>query len=318
MQFYKDILAKAWHHTIMYPSLWIFGLFAALVFGNGGELDRYLRYMNDLVAPTSPVNVTFWTQHHWSNAVGQFATKLSQGDISTIVFFTILIISALIIGAMMMISVGGLIAAANKQAHTFTEIFQSGIRHAAQLFVLHVGAYMVVAVCTLSLTFLVLQSGITSINQAQQMIVFISAIVFIPIVLILSFLVHYAASYIVLQNDHLAVAIKKAWQLFLRHWLVTLEMSIVMFVALLAINLAVLLACFIMAAPFLAVLAAQAQLQAQMTTISLVGGLAYLGVVVLVGAILSTWQITVWTILFQRLQTEQPDSTLLRLFKPRS
>jgi len=317
MQFYKDILAKAWRHTMLYPSLWIFGLFAAIVFGNGGELDRYLRYMNNLVAPTSPVNITFWTQQHWSGLVSQFIEKLSKGDTTTIVFITLTIAAALISVAMMMVSVGALIAAAHKQTHTFAEIFQIGLKHAVQLFFLHIGAYVILAMCALALTAGVLVIGVTSVNQAQLVIVFISAIVFVPVVLILSFIVRYGANYIVLQNDHLAVAIKKAWLLFRRHWLVTVELSIIMFIALLLINLGVLLACFVVAAPFLYVVTAQAQLQAQATSISLIGGLVYISVVVLVGAILSTWQTTVWTLLFQRLQTEQPDSTLLHLFRSR-
>lgn len=317
MQFYKSILAKAWHHTMLYPSLWIFGLFVAVVFGNGGELDRYLRYMNNIVAPTSPFNITFWTEQKWSVIASQLITKVNAGDTTTLVFLSLATVAVCVVAAMMMISVGALITAAHKQAHTFAEIFQAGIQHAAQLFFLHVGAYLILAICTISLTASVLLLGVHSIQQTQFIIVFVSSVLFVPIVLILSFIVRYAANYIVLYNDHLAVAVKKAWQLFRRHWLITVEMSIVMFVSLLLMNLAVLVACFAIAAPFLYVVTAQTNLQAQATSISLVGGVVYISVVILVGAILSVWQTTVWTILFQRLQTEQPDSTLLRLFRSR-
>lgn len=317
MKLYKDVLSSAWSHTIKYPSLWIFGLFAALVFGNGGVLDRYLRYMNSIVEPASPLNVRFWTEQQWSPIVTQFNNKMMHGDASIYLFIALLVMALLIVAAMMMVSVGALITAADNRTHTFPDIFRSGLKHAAQLAALHLSAYLILAICTLALTGAVIGSGLfNTVAAAQQCIILVSTLLFIPIVLILSFVVGYAANYIVLENEHLLPAVHKAWKLLWKHWLVTLEMSIVMFVLIQAVNILVLLVCFIVAAPFLASVTAQAQVHAQLGNMLLTGGVVYIGIAILVGAILSTWQWSAWTLLFRRLQTEQHASTLVRWLKP--
>ncbi len=313
MQLYKDVLTTAWRQTIHQPRLWLFGLFAIFIFGNGGEIDRYLRLMNAIITEGHILNPQFWLEQRWVTTAVRLNALLAQGDLATWVFVVASIGALVCLLIMMSISVGALIAAAKKPTLSFVEAFRAGQKHWVDLFFLFISGTAVIAMATFLVGAIIFASGLAT-EQAQQVFVLISSLGFIPLVIVLSFIVRFAANSIVLDNCHLLAGLRQAWRVFSSHWLVTLEMAIVNFVVVFLVNIALLFSVGILFTPqyATALTLSAGNFFERLSTAIVTSGLAYVGLTILVGAIVSTWQWAAWTLLFERLRQEKPTSTLLR------
>lgn len=315
MKLYKDVLSVAWHHTIHRPSLWIFGLFAAFIFGNAGEIDRYLRFMNAVSTEGHPLNPEFWLQLRWVGFVVNLGRELLGGNISTWIFVIATLIALVLVLVMMSIAAGALISVAATPARKFGEAFEAGKKHWVDLFFLFIGGYAIMAIATLIIGMMIFSVS-TQRGEAERLFALIGSVVFVPLVIIISFLVRYAANSIVLQNTHIVAGLRHAWSVLRQYWLVTLEMAIVNFIVVLVLNLAILIAVGLLFTPQLAtaMTVRTSGFVGRLATAIITSGFAYVAITVFIGAIVSTWQWTAWTVLFQRLQGEKPQSTLLRWF----
>jgi hypothetical protein len=312
MKLYQDILAAAWHKTIHQPALWFFGLFAAFVFGNAGELDRYLRFMNSIVTTGNILNPRFWQEHRWSEFVSKAISQVATGDMAAIVLLVSLTVAGVLVLIMMCIAVGALIKAAAQQRISFQAAFSAGAKHWPQLLILFVVAYGFVVLMTTIVGAWIFKLNVP-VETAQQTFVLVGSLLFVPLVIVVSFIVRFTAQGIVTQNLHLVQALRQALQLLRRSWLVTLEMAIVNFVLVVLVNLILVVSVGLLFAPqYATALGLQTATSLdRFYSAVVVSSLVYAVLVVFVGAILSTWQWIAWTLLFERLRTEQPASTLL-------
>ncbi|EKD76684.1 MAG: hypothetical protein ACD_43C00023G0006 [uncultured bacterium] len=313
MKLYKDILVTAWQKTIHQPSLWIFGLFAAFIFGNAGELDRYLRFMNGIVSEGSVINPRFWLDHRWAQFVASASEKIITGDMTVILLMVGLAATFIWILIMMSISAGALIKAATLPNVRFVDAFAAGAKHWVALLVLFASGYGVVILTTVIIGGLISKLNVSA-ETVQQTFILVGSILFVPLVIVISFLIRFTAQGIVLKNLHIWPAVCNAAKMLKQAWLVTLEMAIVNFSVVFIINLFLLVAVGLLFAPqFATALGLETATSLdRFYSVVVVSGLVYAVLVVFVGAILSTWQWIAWTLLFERLQTEQPASTLLR------
>lgn len=312
MQLYKDVLASAWHQTIRRSDVWVFGLFAAFIFGTAGEIDRYLRFMNALSSQGHVVNPAFWEQQQWFAPVARFGAGLTAGNIQIWIFVVAAVATALCVLIMMSIAAGALITAAVQPKKKFIELFQAGVKHWVDLFFLFMSGYLMMVLTTFVLGVVVFSWPMPT-ERAQHWFVVCSSMALIPVVIVGSFLLRYAATSIVLEQKHLLMALRQAWQILHHHWLVTLEMAILNFVLVFLVNIGLLVAVGLLFAPQYGAVVAVAPGNAldEFSTALVTSGLAYIIVVVLAGAILATWQWIAWTLLFQRLRQDKPHSVLL-------
>lgn len=318
MKLYRDTLRSAWTHAIQRPGLWIFGFFSTLVFGASGELDRYLRFMNSVVTEGHFLNTRSWLDGRWAAVFSGLVGQLITGDINTWVLVVLVLAAALLVLFMMSISVGALIHSAEHKTETFAVAFAAGRKHWLQLAVLLVVAYLVVTVLTLAVVTLVLNIFTSSsFENVQLATVLVAGIVFVPLVIIASFLVRLAAMAIVLENLHIGAAVKRAWQLFVRHWLIVLEMSIAFFILVAVANLVVLFGLIMIFLPYFVGLSVGGDLVVLVRLQSALyyGQWVYLLLSFFTASLLSTWQWSAWTFLFQTLRTGQPSSSLVGLIE---
>lgn len=287
MKLYRTILAQSWQTTIHQPHRWVFGLFAALLIGNGGEIDRYLRYLDAFADQQGMVNVVFWSQQPWFKALQQILPQIHPAWL-----LSLSAIAALLIMYMVTIAQGSLIISAAMPADkksSFATLFNSSQKHVVPLFILNTISYLIIALTLLGCSMLSL---------------IITALLLLPVILIVSFVNRYAASYIVLENKHLAEALLQGWKLLWRYFNKTLVMALVIFGLAVIINLGIVLAIGIVIAPFFSNLPASisaTDIINQLYTINTIGIIIYTIAVVIMGAIISTWQWTAWTLLFQQL-----------------
>lgn len=317
MKLYKDVISEGWHFTTRHSQLWFLGLFAAFIVGNGGEIDRYLRYTNSLVKDGSILNPDFWTQYSWFIFAQNMGDMLMAGNINIWLFTILFIASAIVVVYMMMVSQGGLIYAAGRDQVSFKQAFTNGARHALQLFFLNLATYLIITVLALLMVVVVVGFDLKSINETRNLLMIIGTLTLIPLVLIVSFVARYAANYIVLESMHLAKAVSAAWKLLMNNLLVTVEMAVVVLVFALVVNLALLLVTFLIIAPYLSTIfvAETSEVIVQLFNGAFIGAITYTIGLLLVGSIFSTWQWTAWTLLFKRLQIEKHHSKLARIFE---
>lgn len=316
MKLYKDVISQSWHFTTKHSQLWPLGLFAIFVVGNGGEIDRYLRYINALVKDGSILNPDFWTQHAWFGFAQDCINLLTAGDSRMWLFTILFVLSALVVAYMIVVAQAGLVYAAGRDAVTFREAFREGQRHALQLLVLHMGTYLVITIFTLLFIALVTSINLQSSGESHNLLVVLGIVVLMPIVLGISFVARYASNYIVLHSMHVGNAVRSGWRLFTNNLLVTIEMAIIVMVFALLLNLALLFMTALVVAPYLATIFAADPdaMVVQYYNAAFIGAVVYALSTILFGSIFSTWQWSAWTLLFKRLQTEKHSSKLVRIF----
>ncbi len=319
MKLYRDVLKSAWGHSVQRPGLWMFGFFATFLFGASGELDRYLRFMNSVVTEGHLLNPKSWLDGRWAALAANTYQQLQSGDVSVWLLTVLAIIAGILVLMMMSVSVGALIHSAEHHTESFTEAFAAGYRHWMQLIMLFISANIIVVVGTLGMVTAVLQVfTVYNFEQAQLATSLVAGIVFIPLVVLVSFLVRLSALSMVLDQQHLGQAMMTAWRIFLKNWLVVLEMAIVSFVVVGVANLFVLIGLTVIFLPFFVSLtfnsSAVTTLE-QLQGILIFGQWVYLLVSLFFSAILSTWQWSAWTHLFQTLRSGQPRSSMLSMIR---
>lgn len=312
MQLYKDILSRGWKVTTTYPQLWILGLFALLVSGVGGEVDRYLQYMNNFIQSGSSLDISAWSNSSWLQLVIGMLLGIAAGDVGIIVFSVAVAAALIVVTYMVMVAQGALIEAAHTTGKVlFTKVVGVGIKYAGKLLVLNILSYALLTSTVLGVTAILLK-----LNLETSTVIVLGALVLVPLVMIISFVVRFAANYIVIQQLSVLTSLSKAWKLFAANWLVSVEMAIIVFVLAILINLFIAVAALLMIAPYLStVVVTGSATELPIYNAMFIGGIFYALALVLFMAIFTTWQWTAWTLLFERLQNERPSGKLIRLFK---
>ncbi|MDP3970961.1 MAG: hypothetical protein Q8P90_04665 [bacterium] len=322
MKLYKDVLSQGWILTSRHPQLWVFGLFVVFITGTAGEIDRYLRYVNNLLNIDSVFSIQFWQQQSWIQLLNNAINLISAGNVSVIIFCGLLLGSLLIVAYMIVVAEGGLIYAAGLQGKrrtktvTFIEAFQAGVKHAFSLFVLNFVSLLVITSLILPMNGLIVQLGDAgSLYDAQISLVLIGSVLLVPLILVISFVVRYAANFIVLEDKDLGSALVQGLQLFLNNWLVTVEMAAVVFVLATVMGIFIILTTFVVIAPYLGlmlIVSPEGEV-ANVLNVLFVGGTFYVVATLIFAMIFSTWQWVSWTLLFKRIQKEKHTGKTIRL-----
>ncbi|MFA5995212.1 MAG: hypothetical protein WCW27_05180 [Patescibacteria group bacterium] len=274
---FQSILKASWKIVIHQPVLWIFGLFAAILIGNGGELDRFLRYSDAMQQQTGIINLMFWSQQNWY----QVAEQVIANQQVTLLTIPLIVLAWFIVLYVVSVSQGTLFSA-TKPAN-FVTLFHNGHRHGWTLFVLNISVYLLISSALLS-------------NLLLPTWLCLSVI--FPVILLLSFITRYATGYIVLKNEHLGTAVIHAVTLIYRNFFKTVIMSCLTFGLALVINIGIVLAIGIIILPLYSFVFTDTS---QLYTINLISIITYTVIVVLVGSIVSAWQWVAWSLLFKEL-----------------
>ncbi len=316
MHIYRDILKTAWKLLWRYPWLWVFGLLVATV-GNGNEYDSLFAAFNRLAdqgtllaalqgAVASPRLGQVW--QNLNTTLGQAPMLFALGLV------LVLAVSGLAIWVIM-VARGALIRALGNlhasEPISFSQATMVGVNRFWQIFTLNVLAkfFSYVVVVVAFLPFLISFLTQPTLGSSFSILMVISAVLFIPLALIVSFILKYATIEIVLKKVSWWQGLEKGLNLFLRNWLVSLEMAAVLFVLNLVVSL-ILLWLFLPDA-----LALGDELFRIANTQGLViGSRLVLTALVFtaVGAWFATFEYAAWVVLFRRLEQGPVASKLAR------
>lgn len=322
MTIYRHILSEALKTTWHYKYLWFFGLFAALL-GNSGELEVIFRGFSGAPNPgLFPGLSNLGETGIFSTGIFNNIANLSRSDPFTLflmlgVFLIVVGISVFLVWLAVVSQAALVNNVAREKAdktHDFKEGMHEGVKKFWPVFGLNVLYRLVLYVAF----FLLSVPIITSINQgsgaAINILYIISFVVFVPLGIIFSFITKYAIAFIVVKKEKFMSAIRLGWQLFEKNWLISIEMAFLLFAISFLVGIAAVLILLVLTIPFLfiGILLSSVGFYFNMYAIMVSALILYVGFIAILGAMLSTFQVSAWTNLFIELVSRGGVSKLVR------
>ncbi|MEK7643700.1 MAG: hypothetical protein AAB390_00130 [Patescibacteria group bacterium] len=319
---YRQALGESWKLSWRHKGLWAFGLFA-MILGQMGVVDIFLKMgitANNLGGSDSWTAVRLIFSPRFWRLV---ADSLNPGLDTWVWLFWLIITLLGFAGMVLFVAVscqGAIVHAAAKYAKrggalpNDSKAWHAGVSHFWGLLVLNILkklSLLLIGGLIVSIAF-----GLGSVGVFGRVLYIIAFIVALFASLILSFLLVYAAGYLVVENEKILTSVRLAWQLFARHWLVSFEVGLVVLltnVALLFIMLAAVVYLF-----FLPMLVADyiAIWTGAVWVFKIGIGAGYVILLVfafLASAIFSVFTTSVWTYLFTKMHSHGVTSKLLRI-----
>ncbi len=319
---YRDILKNSFDITFKNKILWFFGLLAAPLMG----MAEYELIINSAGGVNGVGIFSEWYQIT-NTIVSQFGGVLLSNPI--VVFILLIIFSIIALFAFFLIWIAivaqcALIDSINQSnAKTLNgSKINTSINSGTKNFFPVLGVHFLVKII-LTVSLFLLSLPIVAIVFGSDTILsgtfyFILSLIFIPIVVIIMFTAKYAINYIVIEKEDLFGGIKKGYRMFVENWLITIEMSIILFFISILMGLFIALLGSFLIMP----LALLIYIFIQMKLIFLINFVLILGFLFLIisslfaVAIFSTFQYSNWVMLFNRLKKgdEKEKGKLARWF----
>jgi hypothetical protein len=320
---YRNLLKQAWTITWKHKFLWFFGLFSAFL-AAGGSIEY--RMINDNIN-TGLVDGSLLSAGHFAQSILIFKSlglgflNLFSYDILTIInIITILLICltlmltflwlAISSQAALVINIKKIIQNNKKRENVLT--IRDGLSEGHKKFWPVLGLNLAIKLIVSAILFITSLPLLLLIILDTSWFVFVYVIlfvIFLPVAVSISLMLKYALAYSVLENERFIQSIEKGWKLFIKNWLVSLEMAIILFIINFFASLAILLTLALAFFPLF--LVGISFSFTWLTTLMIFLALLF---VVLAGSALVTFQISVWTSLFINLKGGSVLAKLERLF----
>ncbi|MFH1890841.1 MAG: hypothetical protein ABIJ91_04760 [Candidatus Kuenenbacteria bacterium] len=319
---YRPILKQALKITWKFKYLWFFGLFAAL-FGNGGVFNLILN--NIQIVENQGVFLQglreLGNSFSWSNASANLSSVFLSFDfLGTLIFVVFLVLIAFFIW-LSIVSQGavvfGISRAMKSDDKLFAKAFRKGSVKFWPVFLLNILMKIVlfIIILIIGLPFIIVYLKGAESMVVQSFYIILAFIVLVPLAAILSFLIKYAVIYVVNEDNHVGLALKNAWNLFSKNWIVSIEMAAVLFLINVLTSFLLVVVIVFIALPFimLGMLASYLASSAFFWLVVTLGILTFIAVLFWYGALLNVWQMSNWIILFEKISYNKVYSKILRL-----
>ncbi|MCF7820603.1 MAG: hypothetical protein K9M44_04005 [Candidatus Pacebacteria bacterium] len=312
---YRKILRQALDITWKNKYLWFFGLFATLI-GTGGEY-QLLNNISEGNGEKTFFNLSSspWLDiATWNNIVTYFSSNYWQALFSVIVLIIIAALAIFII-ILSVTSQGALVHQTEKIANKKTKDSNlsagtlAGQKHFWPVLGVNIGLKIVISLMFALMALPIILSGGLIGSVAAYVVLFL---LFIPVIISFSLVARYAIGFIVIKKNKFSEALDNGWELFRKNWVVSIEMAILLILINILFALGVLIIIFLVSAPFLI-------LSFIFSSFAIFWLFAFLGLAVLFlsiiafGAMITTFQISAWTLLFLSLLENKGKSKIKRL-----
>lgn len=326
MTLYRKILKQAagiaWRHKY----LWFFGLFASLV-GNAVEYEA----LSQILAGGAPRN--FFPNLQRIIETGVFSGKtltnigkiMSEDPFSlfallavgllTLILSAYLIWLAIVSQAALINSSADIMAGKSAKAVSIQNGVATGSKNFWPVLGLNIliKAAIFIIFSLLSLPVILAAGGIGA--AAANFIYLILFLILVPLALGFALMIKYSMAYVVIRGSGFLESVKQGWRLFIKNWLVSLEMAIILFFINLFAGLALSLVILTLAMPFalLAIFSFKLVSIFVFWLIVVTAFTAILALIILTGSALAVFQISSWTGLFIELVGRGGSSKIARL-----
>lgn len=319
---YRALFGQAWEIAWKHKYLWFFGLFASILAGGGsweyqiltqnlnqGLVDgSYLRLSSILAIGELAKNFFFGLADLFQQNILVILSTLSLllMTIFILVFFLWLAVAS---QAALIHSVKKILDIKKKES---TLTIRHGLTAGHSYFWTVLGLNLFIKILV---GFALFIAGLPLLLMAIQdttilAVVFtVFFVIFVPIALSLSLLVKYAIAYKVIDDKSFISALEDGGRLFKKHWLVSVEAAVILFIINFLASLLMVSVLTIFLLPLL-LLGLMFQLNWLVTLILLVA----IALIIVFGSLMTTFQTAAWTNLFIRLKEKGGRAKLERVF----
>ena len=313
---YRQAIQHGWRVAWQNKFLWVYGLFAAFL----GQMG--------IVEFLSKAGLVVGDVNDYLSTVGLIPTKAVEASTvialsaeSRVLMFWLLFLLIGLAAALIFASVvsqGAIVhaaAKATKSKKTMPDVgaaWHAGVSHFWRLFTLNLVKKVAIVLLAIAVGGAAFNAVVGS--SLGSNILFLVVFLLASLVgLVLSFLVVYAAGYVVVEEYPLVQAIESAWKLFWSHWLVSFEVGLLILLfngILFCLTLLGFLVFFFpaMLVWFAAIVLGSQALLAMGFIIALI---LFTGYVMLLGAAFTVFSTSVWTHLFMKMHKSGVKSRVL-------
>jgi len=319
---HRDVLKRSWHITLKNKFLWLFGFFAA-VLGSGGEFEIIFRnYGNiDETSETLFSLQNLYQEGFITNVVTNAKNLIAAYPFQGLLFLFVFIVVAIIVIWLAIVSQIALFDSVKKISAGQSSNLDNGYKAGSKFFGPAFGINAVIKVLLyvfLLIIGLPLITWFLVMNNFAGALLFILFVflVFVPLTVIVSFVIKYAVAYVVIRGYKTWDAVKEGWRLFSRNWLVSLELAFILLIIGLLVGLAMIILLGFISIPFvlLSLVALFFGSNVGFTISLLVGLIIWFCLIAILGAAFITYQYSAWTLLFLKLVEDRAPSRLVRWF----
>lgn len=320
---YRVILRDAWQAVRSRKDLWFWGIFAALL-GSAGEYHFMMKTLgqvaNQQAFTTEAINflqappLTFDT---WRALGVAFSSNLTATFTLLIIVLAIIAIVGfllwLVIGSVVALIKAGSAAANGKTIPNLSEGMKAAHTHFGSTLVLFAFGRMIT---TLLVAVLVLFGTLAARDLLVGGPMFVVAfLMLVPALFAVSFAVRFAVCAVVIDDSPLLTAIGRAKELVRAHWLVSLELALILSLINIAVGLVLVALTALLVIPFVVAAAVLAQLGAGIWSVwcLLFGVVLFLGMLFTFGGALGAYYWVVWSELFVKLRQPGYQSKIKRM-----
>lgn len=306
---YREIICQAWGFTWRERSLWVLGIFSALIV-TGGALEIFSRNLQWVFNPRR----LMWPFNRFTLA------HLDLAGTELLIIFCLLILALLIFFIFMSVKSFISLIVVTAQGYSGERINLAKMWQASQKNFWPVFGIVVLFKILIFLFSLlnILPLWLIWGGQAGLAWVCFYPLLFLITVtasLVCSFLMVLTAAYVVIEKRIISKAIGLGWRLFTKHWLVSLEMALIIFVVNFLLGLLAVAGTFIVGLPVLlaALFAFFVSLPILAKAAFFVGFLLISVLILGVAGFLGAFHVIAWTLLFKRMTEGSAVSKLHRL-----
>jgi len=323
---YRNLFRQAWDISWRHKYLWFFGVFAALAAGSGsweyqivsrnfnqGIVDgSYVRLYDILVLGEASRSFFLGLINIFSYDIWTILSLLSIVILSAV--FLIFFIWLAITSQAALVSDSKKLLEAKKKEPVLS--IRSGLTEGHRYFWPLLGLNFLIRVLVAAVMFLVSLPLLFMVIKDTSLLAIIYTvlfIIFIPLAMGLSLMVKYSIAYEVLDKHSLVSSLEHGWRLFKKHWLISVEAAIILFLInfVASMVLVTLLAIFLLPLLLLGLIFQLIWLVA-LTVFLLIA------IIVFFGALMTSFQTAAWTNLFLQLKNGSGLAKLERIFSRRS
>jgi hypothetical protein len=323
MTLYRGVLGQAWQNAWRNKYLWFFGLFAALL-GSGAEFRMMSETGSEdgLIPVLKDLSETgIFSAQGWAN-LGRLMAEEPVSIIIIFLAFLLLAVVGIFVLWLSVVSQGALVNNTSLfkygKSHNFRLGLEAGISKFWPVFGLN--AFLKISVFLVYLLLAGLFFKVLPQVSWGGILFICFFVVFVPVVVVLSFILKYAIAYVVVRQESFGESLRQGWLLFRNNWLVSLEMAFILFLVnfLAVVFLALLF--LVLAIPFVFIMLVFSGLAVTFSFwfLFLASAFLYVFLAMWLAAVLTTFQVSAWTILFIELVSRGGVSKLVRLFGRKS
>ncbi|MBU2542845.1 hypothetical protein KJ785_04785 [Patescibacteria group bacterium] len=318
---YRQAIIHSWKLAWEHKILWVFGMFAVFL-GQMGILDL-LTKVGFATTMGRPLHVV-WLE--WANFIKDLILGVRDLPLALDAWFWMLSLALILLGFglfLIFVSVvcqGALVKAAavstkHKKLPNAGEEWHVGVNHFWRLFFVNLFKKVIFCFLAMSVSWLAVKT-ILDFSVVSILVFLLGFVLATLIGMVISFLSIYAAGYVVVEEFGLKKALTSSWQLFINHWLVSIEVGLIVVVLNL---LAGILAIFLVLIVFIPTLitwalAATSYNMGLWVAGLMVGTMLSTFIVIVVGGFFTVFNISVWTCLFMAMHKVGIKSRILSWF----